>query len=68
MKIRRMNNKGFVVFGDITPGTVFEYCDIIYMKHKLGKIVNAVRLEDGAGASFIGHEKVVPLDAELVIK
>lgn len=69
MKIKRMDEKPLVVFDDITPGTVFEYKSIIYMK--MPAVVshfNVVRLCDGACSKFIGDEELIPLNAELVIK
>ena len=69
MTIERMD-KNLVVFDDITPGTVFEYYNVVYMKtRKFTKsAINAVKLDDGWGASFSGYEEIIPLDAKLVVK
>lgn len=69
MTIERLD-KSIVVFDDITPGTVFEYYNTVYMKtHKITKsAINAVKLDDGACAFFLGDEEIALVDAKLVVK
>ena len=70
MNIKRMDENPVVVFDDIAPGTVFGYCEFVYMKmHSFSdKINNAVRLDSGEAVSFDGDHEINPLDVELVIK
>lgn len=69
MKITRSENKNVCEFSDIEIGDVFEYEERIYMR--IGTIkpeqINAIRVTDGYGVWFF-KEKVMKLDAELVIK
>lgn len=75
MRIKRQESKGLRPFGELLPGAVFEYDNVVYLRVELdiaalgGKhLYNAICVTTGLGAHITDDLRVQPLDAELVIR
>lgn len=71
MKVRRKDSSVSVPVGTLSDGAVFDHYGDVLLKvfnAKLDEDVRAVLVEDGTVYQFKPDIKVIPLDAELVIR
>lgn len=72
MKIEYVNKQ--TKFGDIAPGTVFQYYGNIYMKMErmvdtyLGKVASAMRLDSGLLDDIDENATVTVVNCKLVVE
>lgn len=71
MKVTRVGGAASVPVGKLSDGTVFDHYGIVLIKifnARLDKDVRAVSVVDGTVYQFKPDIKVLPLDAELIIR
>lgn len=70
MIVIRKDLKEATKFEELLPGAVFEYDGDVYMKTYLPSraVYKAVELEGGFVENFATTTKVIPLDAEVIVK
>lgn len=71
MKVTRVDSKGSVLVGELSDGAVFDHYGNVLLKifnAKLDEDVRAVSVEDGTVYQFKPDVKVIPLDAELIVR
>lgn len=71
MKVTRVGSAASVPVGELPNGKVFDHYGIVLIKifnARLDKNVRAVSAVDGTEYQFNPDIKVIPLDAELIIR
>lgn len=71
MKVTRVNGAASVPVGELSDGMVFDHYGIVLIKifnARLDKDVRAVSVVNGTEYRFNPDIKVIPLDAELIIR